>query len=381
MHTFLFGTRLTNITRHLRHRDVDVALSAVSQAVADWSGGTRIGASLATFNLRWSRRVLGQNAVVLLISDGLDRDGGADLSQAMDRLHRSCRKLIWLNPLLRYDDFRPVATGVRLMLPHVDAFLPAHNLDSLVDLARALAPGRSQPVFQKEIRSMDMTGERYIPLPQQRVWEALNDPEVLKACIPGCDSIEKQSDTEYKVAMTAAVGPVKAKFSGKLQLSDLHPPNSYSLSFEGSGGAAGFGKGSAQVSLAPAAGGTKLAYTAKATVGGKLAQVGSRLIDAASRKMADDFFSRFNETIAPPATGRRGGAGAEEAGSALGVGRSRDRRGCADRVLGAARSLTTKFKAYISPQRRGGAEERREQQTELEPPSLASTRSGMARSR
>ena len=114
VHTFLFGTRLTNITRHLRHRDVDVALSAVSQAVADWSGGTRIGASLATFNLRWSRRVLGQNAVVLLISDGLDRDGGADLSQAMDRLHRSCRKLIWLNPLLRYDDFRPLATGVRL---------------------------------------------------------------------------------------------------------------------------------------------------------------------------------------------------------------------------------------------------------------------------
>jgi uncharacterized protein len=141
VHTFLFGTRLTNITRHLRHRDVDVALSAVSQAVADWSGGTRIGASLAAFNLRWSRRVLGQNAVVLLISDGLDRDGGAELSQAMERLHRSCRKLIWLNPLLRYEDFRPLATGMRLMLPHVDAFLPAHNLDSLVDLARALAPG------------------------------------------------------------------------------------------------------------------------------------------------------------------------------------------------------------------------------------------------
>jgi uncharacterized protein with von Willebrand factor type A (vWA) domain len=142
VHTFLFGTRLTNVTRHLRHRDVDVALSAISQAVADWSGGTRIGASLTDFNLRWSRRVLGQNAVVLLISDGLDRGGGADLSEAMDRLHRSCRKLIWLNPLLRYDAFRPVATGVRLMLPHVDAFLPAHNLESLVDLARALTPGR-----------------------------------------------------------------------------------------------------------------------------------------------------------------------------------------------------------------------------------------------
>jgi len=135
------------------------------------------------------------------------------------------------------------------------------------------------------------------------VWEALNDPEVLKACIPGCDSIEKLSDTEYKVAMTAAVGPVKAKFSGKLQLSDLNPPSSYSLAFEGSGGAAGFGKGGAQVSLAPEAGGTKLSYTAKATVGGKLAQVGSRLVDAAARKMADDFFSRFDATVAPPAPG------------------------------------------------------------------------------
>jgi uncharacterized protein with von Willebrand factor type A (vWA) domain len=143
VHTFVFGTRLTNITRHLRHRDVDIALSAVAQAVADWSGGTRIGASLRAFNLRWSRRVLGQNAVVLLISDGLDRDAGADLDEAMDRLHRSCRKLIWLNPLLRYEGFQPVATGVRLMLPHVDEFLPAHNLDSLVDLARALSPAHA----------------------------------------------------------------------------------------------------------------------------------------------------------------------------------------------------------------------------------------------
>jgi carbon monoxide dehydrogenase subunit G len=150
---------------------------------------------------------------------------------------------------------------------------------------------------------MDITGERYIPLPQQRVWEALNDPEVLKACIPGCESIEKLSDTEYKVAMTAAVGPVKAKFSGKLQLSDLNPPNSYSLAFEGSGGAAGFGKGGARVSLAPEAGGTKLSYTAKAAVGGKLAQVGSRLVDAAAKKMTDDFFSRFDATVAPPVPG------------------------------------------------------------------------------
>jgi uncharacterized protein with von Willebrand factor type A (vWA) domain len=140
--TFLFGTRLTNVTRHLRHRDVDLALAAVSSSVADWSGGTRIGAALKEFNVRWSRRVLSQNAVVLLISDGLDRDSGRELSAQMERLHKSCRKLIWLNPLLRFDGFEPLATGVRLMLPHVDAFLPAHNVESLADLATALAQGR-----------------------------------------------------------------------------------------------------------------------------------------------------------------------------------------------------------------------------------------------
>jgi uncharacterized protein with von Willebrand factor type A (vWA) domain len=142
VHTFLFGTRLTNITRHLRHRDVDIALDAATRAVEDWSGGTRIGASLAEFNVRWSRRVLGQNAVVLLISDGLDRDAGRDLGEAMERLRKSCRQLLWLNPLLRFDAFRPVATGVQLMLPHVDAFLPAHNIESLADLADALTIGK-----------------------------------------------------------------------------------------------------------------------------------------------------------------------------------------------------------------------------------------------
>jgi uncharacterized protein len=143
--TFVFGTRLTNITRHLRHRDVDVALAGVAQAVADWSGGTRIGASLAEFNLRWSRRVLGQNAVVLLITDGLDRDLGRDLDVQMERLHKSCRKLIWLNPLLRYEGFQPRPLGVRVMLPHVDEFLPAHNIASLVALGNALSalPARS----------------------------------------------------------------------------------------------------------------------------------------------------------------------------------------------------------------------------------------------
>jgi uncharacterized protein with von Willebrand factor type A (vWA) domain len=138
VHSFVFGTRLTNITRQLRHRDVDVALGAISGTVADWSGGTRIGATLKEFNQRWSRRVLGQNAVVMLISDGLDRDAGQDLTEQMERLHKSSHQLIWLNPLLRFEDFEPKAAGVRLMLPHVDAFLPAHNIESLTDLARSL---------------------------------------------------------------------------------------------------------------------------------------------------------------------------------------------------------------------------------------------------
>ena len=117
--------------------------------------------------------------------------------------------------------------------------------------------------------------------------------------IPGCESIDRVSDNEYKVAMTAAIGPVKAKFSGKLLLADMNPPHSYSLAFEGSGGAAGFGKGSAQVSLVPEGSGTLLTYKATANVGGKLAQIGSRLIDGVAKKMSDDFFARFNKTVAP----------------------------------------------------------------------------------
>lgn len=157
---------------------------------------------------------------------------------------------------------------------------------------------------------MEMTGEHLIPVPQQRVWDALNDPAVLKACIPGCETIERVSDTEYKVALTAAVGPVKAKFNGKLLLADLKPPTSYALTFEGSGGAAGFGKGGATVVLAPDGAGTKLVYTAKATVGGKLAQVGSRLIDGVAAKMASDFFARFNQQLAPAPAAEPGAAAA-----------------------------------------------------------------------
>ena len=134
-----FGTRLTNITRQLRHRDVDVALARVSDAVEDWAGGTRIGRCLAEFNRRWSRRLLGQNAVVLLISDGLDADAGDGLAFESERLAKSCTRLVWLNPLLRYAGFEARPAGIRALLPHVDDFLPVHNLDSLEDLTRALA--------------------------------------------------------------------------------------------------------------------------------------------------------------------------------------------------------------------------------------------------
>lgn len=148
---------------------------------------------------------------------------------------------------------------------------------------------------------MDMTGEQRIPTGQQAVWEALNDLEVLKACIPGCESIEKVSDTEHHVTLTAAVGPVKAKFKGKMHLADLDPPRSYRIGFEGQGGVAGFAKGEAQVSLQADGADTLMRYTVHAQIGGKLAQVGSRLIDAAAKKLADEFFGAFNARVAPGA--------------------------------------------------------------------------------
>jgi len=137
--SFVFGTRLTNITRHLSERDVDVALDSVSEAVLDWSGGTRIGQTIRDFNRHWSRRVLAQGAVVLLITDGLDRDVGEGLSAEMMRLRRSCRRLVWLNPLLRYDGFEPKALGAQAMLPYVDDFRTIHNLNAMSDLARVLS--------------------------------------------------------------------------------------------------------------------------------------------------------------------------------------------------------------------------------------------------
>jgi uncharacterized protein len=139
MHVFVFGTRLTNITREIKRRDVDEAMEKVSGAVKDWSGGTRIGDSIRAFNYLWARRVLAQGAEVILMSDGLDRDDVAILSREMARLRRSARRVIWLNPLLRYAAFEARAAGVRAIMPHVDEFRPVHNLESLEEIAKALA--------------------------------------------------------------------------------------------------------------------------------------------------------------------------------------------------------------------------------------------------
>lgn len=149
---------------------------------------------------------------------------------------------------------------------------------------------------------MDMSGSQRITAPRDKVWAALNDPDILRQCIPGCEEVQKTSDTEFTAKVVAKVGPVSAKFSGKVTLSDLDPPNGYTITGEGSGGAAGFGKGGAKVSLEPdGEAATVLSYTAHATVGGKLAQIGSRLVDATARKMADDFFNRFTAVVGGPA--------------------------------------------------------------------------------
>lgn len=154
VHAFTFGTRLTNVTRHLKNRDVDAALRAAGAEAQDWSGGTRIGASLAAFNRDWSRRVLGQGAVVLLITDGLDRDDSAQLAASMERLHLSCRRLIWLNPLLRWEGFAPKAQGIRAMLPHCDAFRAGHSIASLAELAAAITDKNDGGEKQRLLRMM-----------------------------------------------------------------------------------------------------------------------------------------------------------------------------------------------------------------------------------
>ena len=144
---------------------------------------------------------------------------------------------------------------------------------------------------------MDMTGEYVIPAPRQKVWEALNDTEILKQCIPGCETITRHSETEMSATVKAKVGPVSARFGGKVTISDIDPPNGYKITGEGTGGPAGFAKGGAAVHLVDDPGGTKLTYKVEANVGGKLAQIGSRLIDATARKMADEFFSKFAAVV------------------------------------------------------------------------------------
>lgn len=144
---------------------------------------------------------------------------------------------------------------------------------------------------------MDMQASRQLGVTQQQAWDALNDPEVLKACIPGCEKIESTGPDSFTAALAVKIGPVSAKFGGKVKLSDLNPPASYTLGFDGQGGAAGFGKGTAKVSLTPNDGGCLLDYTVHAQVGGKLAQIGQRLVDGAARSMAEDFFKRFDEEM------------------------------------------------------------------------------------
>jgi carbon monoxide dehydrogenase subunit G len=144
---------------------------------------------------------------------------------------------------------------------------------------------------------MDMTGERRIPAPRQAVWEALNDPEVLKVSIPGCESLEKLADDQMRATAAVKVGPISARFTGKVQLTDIDPPNGYRISGEGQGGAAGFAKGGANVALADEGADTLLTYKVNAQVGGKLAQLGARLIDASAKQMADQFFDRFSRQV------------------------------------------------------------------------------------
>ena len=161
---------------------------------------------------------------------------------------------------------------------------------------------------------MDMTGEFRIPASREAVWKALNDPEILKRSIAGCEELEKTSDTEFTAKVTAKVGPVKARFAGKVTLSDLDPPNGYTIAGEGQGGAAGFAKGGAKVRLEPDGDGTLLKYTVNAAIGGKLAQIGARLIDGAARKMADEFFASFAANVAGPAPAAAAAAAAPAEG-------------------------------------------------------------------
>jgi len=166
---------------------------------------------------------------------------------------------------------------------------------------------------------MQMTGQRTLPVPPQQAWNALNDPQMLKECIPGCESVTLTGPLQYEVLMAARIGPVAAKFKGKLSQSDVVEPESYTITFDGQGGVAGFGKGSAKVRLTPVAAGTQLDYDVSAQVGGKIAQIGSRLVDAAAAKIADDFFASFETKLgeAAAAAAPAEGAGSVAQGSAV----------------------------------------------------------------
>ena len=161
---------------------------------------------------------------------------------------------------------------------------------------------------------MELSNSRLVPAPPDRVWAALNDPDVLKACIPGCESFDRQPDGSYATTVATRVGPVSARFNGRVELVDVSPPTGYTIKFSGQGGAAGFANGEARVRLAPADGGTTLDYDASAQVGGKIAQIGSRLVDGAAAKLADDFFARFVDRLAPAEPA--GGPDAQPAGAA-----------------------------------------------------------------
>jgi carbon monoxide dehydrogenase subunit G len=202
---------------------------------------------------------------------------------------------------------------------------------------------------------MELTGEQFLALPRESVWRALNDPDTLKLCVPGCDAFESIEEHQYKVVMTAAVGPVKAKFSGKLTISDLVPPQSYALAFEGSGGAAGFGKGDARVTLEEQDGGTRLQYAVNAKVGGRLAQVGARLIDGVAKKMADEFFTRFKTALAPQSAAAASGA----AGATEGTASSSGAAGVASVASGSSGSSAPAATGTpVAPPRRRSANQR-----------------------
>ncbi|HSV54172.1 MAG TPA: carbon monoxide dehydrogenase subunit G [Burkholderiaceae bacterium] len=171
---------------------------------------------------------------------------------------------------------------------------------------------------------MEMQGSRQLAVTQQQAWDALNDPEVLKVCIPGCDKVEASGENQYAVGMALKIGPVSAKFNGKITLSDINPPTSYTIAFDGQGGAAGHGKGNSKVTLTPNAQGCELAYTVNAQVGGKVAQLGQRLIDGAAKSMAEDFFKRFDGEMQrrypAPAAAESAQAVVEGAGAASAAG-------------------------------------------------------------